>query len=148
MPRRCMKRYVCVADQTHTCPLPLCLIGCLSSALQVLAVAPSSGFAKVHYGFILKSENKIAESIPYLKVRGKTFGQCSVLSIRWTCDTRLQKPGLVRNPTVTWSLTFVTNNTVPLCVSRRVWSQMNQGRMTGVSISTWGTPCRGSETAA
>lgn len=38
--------------------------------LQVLAVAPSDGFAKVHYGFILKSENKIAESIPYLKVRG------------------------------------------------------------------------------
>lgn len=35
---------------------------------QVLAVAPSNGFAKVHYGFILKSENKIAESIPYLKV--------------------------------------------------------------------------------
>ncbi|KAM4534360.1 aspartyl/asparaginyl beta-hydroxylase-like isoform 13-T13 [Odontesthes bonariensis] len=34
---------------------------------EVLAVAPSSGFAKVHYGFILKSENKIAESIPYLK---------------------------------------------------------------------------------
>ncbi|XP_077365307.1 aspartyl/asparaginyl beta-hydroxylase isoform X2 [Festucalex cinctus] len=34
---------------------------------QVLAVAPSDGFAKVHYGFILKSENKIAESIPYLK---------------------------------------------------------------------------------
>ncbi|XP_047012692.1 aspartyl/asparaginyl beta-hydroxylase isoform X15 [Ictalurus punctatus] len=34
---------------------------------EVLAVAPSDGFAKVHYGFILKSENKIAESIPYLK---------------------------------------------------------------------------------
>uniref|UniRef100_A0A671WET1 Un-named hu7910 n=1 Tax=Sparus aurata TaxID=8175 RepID=A0A671WET1_SPAAU len=34
---------------------------------EVLAVAPSNGFAKVHYGFILKSENKIAESIPYLK---------------------------------------------------------------------------------
>uniref|UniRef100_A0A665VHQ0 Un-named hu7910 n=1 Tax=Echeneis naucrates TaxID=173247 RepID=A0A665VHQ0_ECHNA len=34
---------------------------------QVLAVAPGNGFAKVHYGFILKSENKIAESIPYLK---------------------------------------------------------------------------------
>lgn len=32
-------------------------------------MAPSDGFAKVHYGFILKSENKIAESIPYLKVR-------------------------------------------------------------------------------
>lgn len=39
-----------------------------SVCLQVLAVAPSNGFAKVHYGFILKSENKIAESIPYLKV--------------------------------------------------------------------------------
>lgn len=36
---------------------------------QVLAVAPGDGFAKVHYGFILKSENKIAESVPYLKVR-------------------------------------------------------------------------------
>ncbi|CAK6984724.1 aspartyl/asparaginyl beta-hydroxylase, partial [Scomber scombrus] len=34
---------------------------------EVLAVAPGDGFAKVHYGFILKSENKIAESIPYLK---------------------------------------------------------------------------------
>eukprot|EP00066_Takifugu_rubripes_P028255 XP_011617521.1 PREDICTED: aspartyl/asparaginyl beta-hydroxylase-like [Takifugu rubripes] len=34
---------------------------------EVLAVAPTDGFAKVHYGFILKSENKIAESIPYLK---------------------------------------------------------------------------------
>ncbi|MCJ8731724.1 hypothetical protein PDJAM_G00202670 [Pangasius djambal] len=34
---------------------------------EVLAMAPSDGFAKVHYGFILKSENKIAESIPYLK---------------------------------------------------------------------------------
>ncbi|XP_037311692.2 aspartyl/asparaginyl beta-hydroxylase isoform X14 [Pungitius pungitius] len=34
---------------------------------EVLAVAPSDGFAKVHYGFILKSENMIAESIPYLK---------------------------------------------------------------------------------
>lgn len=34
---------------------------------EVLEVAPSNGFAKVHYGFILKSENKIAESIPYLK---------------------------------------------------------------------------------
>ncbi|TKS87329.1 Aspartyl/asparaginyl beta-hydroxylase [Collichthys lucidus] len=34
---------------------------------EVLAVASSNGFAKVHYGFILKSENKIAESIPYLK---------------------------------------------------------------------------------
>uniref|UniRef100_A0A3P8WLS9 Aspartate beta-hydroxylase n=1 Tax=Cynoglossus semilaevis TaxID=244447 RepID=A0A3P8WLS9_CYNSE len=34
---------------------------------QVLATAPHNGFAKVHYGFILKSENKIEESIPYLK---------------------------------------------------------------------------------
>uniref|UniRef100_A0A3Q3RAF4 Uncharacterized protein n=1 Tax=Monopterus albus TaxID=43700 RepID=A0A3Q3RAF4_MONAL len=34
---------------------------------EVLAVDPGNGFAKVHYGFILKSENKIAESIPYLK---------------------------------------------------------------------------------
>ncbi|XP_061661045.1 aspartyl/asparaginyl beta-hydroxylase-like isoform X4 [Syngnathoides biaculeatus] len=34
---------------------------------EVLAVAPADGFAKVHYGFILKSENKVAESIPYLK---------------------------------------------------------------------------------
>ncbi|XP_051948302.1 aspartyl/asparaginyl beta-hydroxylase isoform X2 [Xyrauchen texanus] len=34
---------------------------------EVLAAAPNDGFAKVHYGFILKSENKIAESIPYLR---------------------------------------------------------------------------------
>ncbi|XP_053715083.1 aspartyl/asparaginyl beta-hydroxylase isoform X7 [Synchiropus splendidus] len=34
---------------------------------EVLAVAPDDGFAKVHYGFILKSENKIVESIPYLR---------------------------------------------------------------------------------
>ncbi|XP_067305358.1 aspartyl/asparaginyl beta-hydroxylase isoform X3 [Pseudorasbora parva] len=34
---------------------------------EVLAGAPHDGFAKVHYGFILKSENKIAESIPYLR---------------------------------------------------------------------------------
>uniref|UniRef100_A0A4W4DVM8 Uncharacterized protein n=1 Tax=Electrophorus electricus TaxID=8005 RepID=A0A4W4DVM8_ELEEL len=34
---------------------------------EVLTVAPNDGFAKVHYGFILKSENKIAESIPYLR---------------------------------------------------------------------------------
>ncbi|XP_077057624.1 aspartyl/asparaginyl beta-hydroxylase isoform X9 [Siphateles boraxobius] len=34
---------------------------------EVLAAAPHDGFAKVHYGFILKSENKIAESIPYLR---------------------------------------------------------------------------------
>ncbi|XP_059900436.1 aspartyl/asparaginyl beta-hydroxylase-like isoform X2 [Gadus macrocephalus] len=34
---------------------------------EVLAVAPGDGFAMVHYGFILKSENQIAESIPYLK---------------------------------------------------------------------------------
>lgn len=31
---------------------------------------PDDGFAKVHYGFILKAQNKIAESIPYLKVTG------------------------------------------------------------------------------
>ncbi|XP_016398217.1 aspartyl/asparaginyl beta-hydroxylase-like [Sinocyclocheilus rhinocerous] len=35
--------------------------------IYVLARAPDDGFAKVHYGFILKSENKIAESIPYLR---------------------------------------------------------------------------------
>ncbi|XP_076829726.1 aspartyl/asparaginyl beta-hydroxylase isoform X5 [Brachyhypopomus gauderio] len=34
---------------------------------EVLTVSPNDGFAKVHYGFILKSENKIAESIPYLR---------------------------------------------------------------------------------
>ncbi|XP_051785127.1 aspartyl/asparaginyl beta-hydroxylase isoform X2 [Erpetoichthys calabaricus] len=34
---------------------------------EVLAVSPDDGFAKVHYGFILKAENLIAESIPYLK---------------------------------------------------------------------------------
>lgn len=32
-------------------------------------MAPNDGFAKVHYGFILKAQNKIAESIPYLKVK-------------------------------------------------------------------------------
>lgn len=35
---------------------------------QVLDVAPDNGFAKVHYGFILKAENQIAESIPFLRV--------------------------------------------------------------------------------
>uniref|UniRef100_A0AAY4E1G7 Aspartyl/asparaginyl beta-hydroxylase n=1 Tax=Denticeps clupeoides TaxID=299321 RepID=A0AAY4E1G7_9TELE len=34
---------------------------------EVLAKVPGDGFAKVHYGFILKSENKIAESIPFLR---------------------------------------------------------------------------------
>ncbi|XP_058524643.1 aspartyl/asparaginyl beta-hydroxylase isoform X2 [Ochotona princeps] len=34
---------------------------------EVLTVTPNDGFAKVHYGFILKTQNKIAESIPYLK---------------------------------------------------------------------------------
>ncbi|XP_039610506.1 aspartyl/asparaginyl beta-hydroxylase isoform X2 [Polypterus senegalus] len=34
---------------------------------EVLAASPEDGFAKVHYGFILKAENLIAESIPYLK---------------------------------------------------------------------------------
>ncbi|XP_044279729.1 aspartyl/asparaginyl beta-hydroxylase isoform X4 [Varanus komodoensis] len=34
---------------------------------EVLSLAPNDGFAKVHYGFILKAENKIEESIPYLK---------------------------------------------------------------------------------
>uniref|UniRef100_A0A8D0GXI3 Uncharacterized protein n=1 Tax=Sphenodon punctatus TaxID=8508 RepID=A0A8D0GXI3_SPHPU len=34
---------------------------------EVLSLAPNDGFAKVHYGFILKAENKIAESIPFLK---------------------------------------------------------------------------------
>ncbi|XP_041045831.1 aspartyl/asparaginyl beta-hydroxylase isoform X3 [Carcharodon carcharias] len=34
---------------------------------EVLALAPDDGFAQVHYGFILKARNQIAESIPYLK---------------------------------------------------------------------------------
>ncbi|XP_024121299.1 aspartyl/asparaginyl beta-hydroxylase isoform X8 [Oryzias melastigma] len=34
---------------------------------EVLDVAPDNGFAKVHYGFILKAENQIAESIPFLR---------------------------------------------------------------------------------
>ncbi|RVE59127.1 hypothetical protein OJAV_G00200970 [Oryzias javanicus] len=34
---------------------------------EVLGVAPDNGFAKVHYGFILKAENQIAESIPFLR---------------------------------------------------------------------------------
>lgn len=34
----------------------------------MLNVTPNDGFAKVHYGFILKAQNKISESIPYLKV--------------------------------------------------------------------------------
>ncbi|XP_069076342.1 aspartyl/asparaginyl beta-hydroxylase isoform X2 [Pleurodeles waltl] len=34
---------------------------------EVLSMAPTDGFAKVHYGFILKAQNHIAESIPYLK---------------------------------------------------------------------------------
>uniref|UniRef100_A0A8C5Q659 Aspartate beta-hydroxylase n=1 Tax=Leptobrachium leishanense TaxID=445787 RepID=A0A8C5Q659_9ANUR len=34
---------------------------------EVLTVDADNGFAKVHYGFILKTDNKIAESVPYLK---------------------------------------------------------------------------------
>ncbi|XP_069477204.1 aspartyl/asparaginyl beta-hydroxylase isoform X4 [Ambystoma mexicanum] len=34
---------------------------------EVLSLAPNDGFAKVHYGFILKAQNQIEESIPYLK---------------------------------------------------------------------------------
>ncbi|MBN3309687.1 ASPH hydroxylase, partial [Amia calva] len=34
---------------------------------EVLSIVPNDGFAKVHYGFILKAENKIVESIPYLR---------------------------------------------------------------------------------
>lgn len=34
---------------------------------EVLNVTPNDGFAKVHYGFILKAQNRIVESIPYLK---------------------------------------------------------------------------------
>ncbi|CAH2285284.1 aspartyl asparaginyl beta-hydroxylase isoform X4 [Pelobates cultripes] len=34
---------------------------------EVLAIDSNNGFAKVHYGFILKTDNKIAESVPYLK---------------------------------------------------------------------------------
>nr|XP_015209065.1 PREDICTED: aspartyl/asparaginyl beta-hydroxylase isoform X2 [Lepisosteus oculatus] len=34
---------------------------------EVLSIVPNDGFAKVHYGFILKAENMIAESIPYLR---------------------------------------------------------------------------------
>ncbi|KAM5157150.1 aspartyl/asparaginyl beta-hydroxylase [Mantella aurantiaca] len=34
---------------------------------EVLSQDPNNGFAKVHYGFILKADNKIAESIPYLR---------------------------------------------------------------------------------
>ncbi|XP_075923376.1 aspartyl/asparaginyl beta-hydroxylase-like isoform X1 [Petromyzon marinus] len=34
---------------------------------EVLARSPDDGFAKVHFGFILKAENKIAESIPFLR---------------------------------------------------------------------------------
>ncbi|XP_045142342.1 aspartyl/asparaginyl beta-hydroxylase isoform X1 [Echinops telfairi] len=34
---------------------------------EVLNMTPNDGFAKVHYGFILKAQNKIAASIPFLK---------------------------------------------------------------------------------
>lgn len=40
-------------------------------------MAPNDGFAKVHYGFILKAQNKIAESIPYLKVTVPALALCS-----------------------------------------------------------------------
>lgn len=66
---------LCVFGDHRVDLLCLFLIGLLLlSALffQVLATAPHNGFAKVHYGFILKSENKIEESIPYLKVNSKT----------------------------------------------------------------------------
>lgn len=51
----------------------------LCGSPQVLAAAPTDGFAKVHYGFILKSENKIEESIPYLKVRGLQIAPAGVV---------------------------------------------------------------------
>lgn len=54
---------------------------------KVLGVAPDNGFAKVHYGFILKSENKIAESIPYLKVSTHIFMfvcTCGTFSVCFT----------------------------------------------------------------
>lgn len=45
-------------------------------APKVLSAAPNDGFAKVHYGFILKSENKIEESIPYLRVMLTVLHAC------------------------------------------------------------------------
>lgn len=53
-------------------------------------MTPNDGFAKVHYGFILKAQNKIAESIPYLKVP-------AVVSF-WllTAWTHLSPPPLVK----------------------------------------------------
>lgn len=45
---------------------------------------------------------------------------------------------------------FFLNNLKPdaamLCLSRRAWSRVNREQTTGVFISTWATPCRGSET--
>lgn len=44
-------------------------------------MTPNDGFAKVHYGFILKAQNKIAESIPYLKVSAMVLFICSLPGI-------------------------------------------------------------------
>lgn len=83
-------------------------------------MAPSDGFAKVHYGFILKAENKIAESIPYLKVR----------------------------PTVVHKHTYSMYRHLGLCVNmfvcmfRRVWSLGHQELMMEDFIFTLGMHCK------
>lgn len=78
-------------------------------------MAPSDGFAKVHYGFILKSENKIAESIPYLKVR----------------------PAVICTHTCMYCHLCLCVNFL-VCMFRRVWSLRHQELMMEDFIFTLG----------
>lgn len=123
---------LCVFGDHRVDLLCLFLIGLLLlSALffQVLATAPHNGFAKVHYGFILKSENKIEESIPYLKVRSKTERE---RERRRATHSRLSSPLFI------------------LCFSlfRKAWSQVSRGRTMDVSTSTLEMLCKESGTTA
>lgn len=56
---------------------------------KVLSAAPNDGFAKVHYGFILKSENKIEESIPYLRVMLTHSLAHAVNMLTYVCFTNM-----------------------------------------------------------
>ena len=54
------------------------------SVLQALALNPSSGCAKSHIGFILKTSNKIAEAIPYLEEGIKSGEERAVYGTMYT----------------------------------------------------------------
>ncbi|MEQ2177410.1 hypothetical protein GOODEAATRI_003261 [Goodea atripinnis] len=114
-------------------------------AHQVLAVAPSNGFAKVHYGFILKAENKIAESIPYLKV-----GQLFDKEVRGLVSMFAVNSGSFTPLFAVYSSTVmrISQCCSLLCFCRKVWSRASREQTTGDFISTLETLCRESETTA